>query len=102
MSSKAKARQGNSKILKSYEECLKKGIPPGKKYGSDFADGFIVKRYIYPPYSWYTNRLSSNNKHDKSQKSMRTSQKKVKMKSKSLQRSKSKPKRKQRTNSRKR
>ncbi|CAF4309587.1 unnamed protein product, partial [Adineta steineri] len=36
--------------LKSYEQCLKQGIPHGKIYGSDFTDGYIVNRYIYPPY----------------------------------------------------
>ncbi|CAF1275688.1 unnamed protein product [Adineta steineri] len=79
--------------LKSYEQCLKQGIPHGKIYGSDFTDGYIVNRYIYPPYPWYVNMLSSNNKQRQNKKS-----KKIK----SLQKSKFKIKRKQRLNSRKR
>ncbi len=117
MSSKTRTQQKNSQIksniLKSYEACLKQGIPIGKIYGSDFIDGFIVKRYTYPPYPWNINLLLSNNKkidkESKSQKSIRIPQENSKLKSisrknksKSSQRTKSKPKKNQRSKSRRR
>ncbi len=98
MSSKIRAQQIKSNILKSYEACLKQGIPIGKKYGSDFSDGFIVEQYTYPPYPW---NISLNNRQNKNQKSIRTSQKKRKVKSIS-RKNKSKSTRNQRSKSRKR
>ncbi|CAF0812101.1 unnamed protein product [Rotaria sp. Silwood1] len=102
-----------SNILKSYEQCLKQGIPNEKKYGSDFTDGFIVERYPYPPYPWNINQLPSDNKKISQQryneKSRQTSKKKIKsksisrkVKSNASQRSKSKTKKNQRLKSQKR
>ncbi|CAF1409985.1 unnamed protein product [Rotaria magnacalcarata] len=51
-----------SNLIKSCETCLKQKILAGKKYGSDFKDGFIDKRYTQPPYSWNMNVSTSDNK----------------------------------------
>ena len=107
MSSKSRTEHNKVKIKsnfsKSYDKCLKQGIPTGKKYGSDFTDGFIVKRYSYPPYSWNASLLSSNKKkvltRHKNKKPVHRLEKKNTVKSKarkikknSSQRSKTKPK----------
>jgi hypothetical protein len=88
MSIKTKTK---SNLLKNYDECLKQGITIDKVYGSDFTDGFIIKRYLYPPYLWNTRGvLSDTMKRSKQRKPERTVQKKKRLiKSKSVRRSKS-------------
>ena len=103
MPSKSRIKQKKSienfHLIKSYEECLRKGIPTGKIYESDFTNGSINTRYTIPPYPWNLNLFSSNSKrkdsHHARKKSTGTVQKKIKVKSKSATRSKSKAKQQQ-------
>lgn len=82
MSLKRRRQQNKSS---SYEECFKHGIPIDKKYGSDFIDGFINKRYSYPPYTWHISQSLVDSKQtfkqNKSRKPARTYRKNITMKS---------------------